>query len=114
MGDDGLSLSARSATGAGAGAGGETTTWAGTAGFVLADDGGDPACTPSAQSASNRSLETADVNADAPCTDSAKNMMPIARFRIISRPAIAPTPPAEPAISPRRTRWPGPERRTDR
>src|ERR1700737_3636299 len=110
MPHNGLSLSARSATGAE----GETTTCAGAAGFVLVDDGGDAACTPSAQSASNRSLETADVNAGAPCTDSAKNMMPIVGFRIISRPAIAPTPPAESAISPRRTRWPGPERRTDR
>src|ERR1700687_875633 len=109
MPHNGLSLSAPSATGAG----GETTTCAGTAGFVLADDGGDPACTPSAQSASNRSLETADVNADAPRTDSAKNMMPIASFRIILRPAIAPTPPAESAISPHRTRPPGPEPRTD-
>src|ERR1700716_1789852 len=114
MPHNGLSLSARAGTGAGAGAGGETSTWAGTAGFVLADDGGDPACTPSAQSASNKSLETADVDAHAPCSDSAKNMMPIANFRIILRPAIAPTPPAKSAISPHRTRWPGPERRTDR
>src|ERR1700732_958777 len=100
MAHNGLSLSARSATGAG----GATTTCAGTAGFVLVDDAGDPACAPSAQSASNRSLETADVNTDAPCTESAKNMMPIASFRIILRPAIAPTPPAEFAISSHRTR----------
>src|ERR1700730_7177800 len=109
MAHNGLALSTRSDAGAtGAGGGAETCTDA--AGFV-----GAAACVPSPRSASGEPLETADVDTDAPpCTDSARTAIPIASFRVISPPAIAPTPPAESAISPRRTRWSGLERRVDR
>src|SRR5258705_13598900 len=108
MAHNGLALSARSDAGA-TGAGG-TTTCTDAAGFVEG-----ATCVLSARSASSEPLETADIDTDSPpCTDSTRSVVPIASFRIISRPAIDPTPPAEPAISPHRTKWSGLERRVDR
>src|SRR3981189_899557 len=105
MAHNGLALSARSDAGA-TGAGG-TTACTDAAGF-----GGGATCV---LSASREPLETADIDTDSPpCTDSTRSVIPIASFRIISRPAIDPTPPAEPAISPHRTKWSGLERRVDR
>src|SRR5258706_14629775 len=110
MAHNGLALSARSDAGA-TGAGGEVTTCTAAAGSVLVDNAGGPACVASAQSASSASLDTAEIDSDAPpYTDSARTEIPIASFRIILRPAIAPTPPPEFAIFPRRTRPSGPER----
>src|ERR1700693_3562662 len=114
MAHNGLSLNPRSDTGA-TGAGGATTTCTTVAaGFAQVDGAGDPARVPSASS-SSASLETAEIDADAPpYTDSARTVIPITSFRIILHPAIAPTRPAEFAISPHRTRSSGPERRADR
>src|SRR6266852_8648673 len=106
MAHNGLALSARSDAGA-TGAGEGTTTCTDAAGFV-----GGATCV---LSASSEPLETADIDTDSPpCTDSIRSVIPIASFRIISRPDIDPTPPAESAISPHRTKWSGLERRVDR
>src|SRR4030088_3160545 len=112
MAHSGLALSARSCA---TGAGGETTACTAAAGFVQVDSAGGPACVPSARSASGESVETADVDKEAPpCTDNARTVIPIASFRIISCPAIGPTQPAKSAISPHRTRRSGLELRVDR
>src|SRR6267142_7008316 len=89
MAHNGLALSARSDAGA-TGAGG-TTTCTDAAGFV-----GGATCV---LSASSEPLETADVDTDSPpCTDSIRSVIPIASFRIISRPAIDPTQQAESVV----------------
>src|SRR6267142_1470165 len=115
MAHNGLALSVRSDA-ITTGAGGETTTCAAAPGFVAVDNADGPACAPpSARSVPNESLETADIDAGAPpCTDSARAVIPIASLRFILCPAIAPTQPAEFAIFPHQTKWPGLERRVDR